>query len=49
MTDQPAPRDDKADPPVLPDRAEGDRDFAWGDSLERDPDERLTREVPPHW
>ena len=49
MTDQPTTRSDKADPPVLPDRADGDRDVAWGDRRERDPDERLTREIPPHW
>jgi hypothetical protein len=42
------PRDDG---PVIPDRADDDRDRGWGDDADsRDADdERLTRERPPHW
>ena len=49
-----------ADEPVVPVRAEDDRDTAWGDRDDGDRDdgdrdddagndERLLRERPPHW
>jgi hypothetical protein len=33
---------------VIPDRPESDRDEAWGDGGDTN-DDRLTRDVPPHW
>jgi hypothetical protein len=38
-----------ADEPVIPDRADEDRDHGWGDQDLEDDDERFTRERPPHW
>jgi hypothetical protein len=38
-----------ADEPVLPDRGSDDTDHGWGEPPDDDPDERLRREVPPHW
>lgn len=38
----------RADPPVLP-RSKDDVDVGWGGTPERDDDERILREVPPHW
>lgn len=38
------------DEPVLPDRGADDTDRGWGEpSEDDDPDERLRRDVPPHW
>jgi hypothetical protein len=38
------------DEPVLPDRGTDDTDRGWGEPPDDDdPDERLRREVPPHW
>jgi hypothetical protein len=38
------------DEPVLPDRGADDTDQGWGEPPEDDdPDDRLRREVPPHW
>ena len=38
------------DEPVLPDRGVDDTDQGWGEPPEDDdPDDRLRREVPPHW
>ncbi len=34
--------------PVLPDTTRDEHDLGWGDPLERNDDERLLREVPPH-
>lgn len=34
--------------PVLPDTTRDERDVGWGEVPERDDDERLLREVPPH-
>lgn len=34
--------------PLLPDTTRDERDVGWGDAPERDDDERLLREVPPH-
>jgi hypothetical protein len=34
--------------PVLPTVSEDERDVGWGETPERDDDERLLREVPPH-
>ncbi len=34
--------------PVLPDTTRDERDLGWGDPPERNDDERLLREVPPH-
>lgn len=36
------------DGPVLPDVTSDEREVGWGDLPERDGDERLLREVPPH-
>jgi hypothetical protein len=33
---------------VLPDTTRDERDLGWGDPPERNDDERLLREVPPH-
>ena len=39
-----------ADEPILPDRGADDTDNGWGEPPEDDdPDDRLRREVPPHW
>lgn len=35
--------------PVLPDRSRDDSDVGWGDRPPGDDDDRLRREVPPHW
>ncbi|MFZ5872361.1 MAG: hypothetical protein ACOYXW_17775 [Actinomycetota bacterium] len=41
------------DDPVVPDRADDDRDVGWGDHAHDDgddpDDERILRERPPHW
>jgi len=38
------------DEPLLPDTTSDERDTGWGDDRdERDDDERLHEERPPHW
>jgi hypothetical protein len=47
---QPAGATGVPDEPVLPDRGADDTDHGWGEPPEDDdPDDRLRREVPPHW
>ena len=41
---------DAGDDEVLPDQTSDDTDRGWGEPPEDDdPDDRLRREVPPHW
>jgi len=53
VSEQPEPRggpEPEPEPPVLPSRGADDTDQGWGERPEDDdPDERLRREVPPHW
>jgi len=35
--------------PVLPTQSREDTDVGWGDYAERDNDDRLLRDRPPHW
>lgn len=37
------------DAPLLPTRSADDSDTGWGDHDDGSNDDRLTREVPPHW
>ncbi|NLE70843.1 MAG: hypothetical protein GX609_01935 [Actinomycetales bacterium] len=42
------PARDPAAEPVLP-RSPDESDVGWGERPDSDDDERLRREVPPHW
>ncbi|MFP5334111.1 MAG: hypothetical protein ACLGIV_02250 [Actinomycetes bacterium] len=46
MSDRPRPEDDE---PVIPERADDDRDAGWGERDREDDDDRILRERPPHW
>ena len=35
--------------PVLPTQSREDTDVGWGEYRERDDDDRLVRDRPPHW
>jgi hypothetical protein len=35
--------------PILPAQSREDTDVGWGDFTERDDDDRLLRDRPPHW
>jgi hypothetical protein len=35
--------------PILPAQSREDTDVGWGDYGERDDDDRLLRDRPPHW
>jgi len=35
--------------PILPAQSREDTDLGWGDYAERDDDDRLLRDRPPHW
>ena len=35
--------------PVLPTQSREDTDLGWGDYPDRDDDDRLLRDRPPHW
>jgi hypothetical protein len=35
--------------PILPAQSREDTDVGWGDYAERDDDDRLLRDRPPHW
>jgi hypothetical protein len=45
--------DDRAtrqdDAPLIPDRSADDTDTGWGDRDSDSNDDRLLRDVPPHW
>ena len=46
---QPAPRRTVIDDaPLIPDRSADDSDTGWGDGSDSN-DDRLRRDVPPHW
>jgi hypothetical protein len=45
--EQPAPTTPAA--PILPAQSREDTDVGWGDYGERDDDDRLLRDRPPHW
>lgn len=38
-----------ADVPVVPEQSREDTDAEWGEYQERDDNERLYRDRPPHW
>jgi hypothetical protein len=46
-TDRPRPPVDDA--PLIPDRSADDSDTGWGDERSESNDDRLLRDVPPHW
>jgi hypothetical protein len=35
--------------PILPTQSREDTDVGWGDYADRDDDDRLLRDRPPHW
>ena len=35
--------------PILPTQSREDTDVGWGDYAERDDNDRLLRDRPPHW
>ncbi len=37
------------DAPLIPDRSADDSDTGWGESGSDSNDDRLLRDVPPHW
>jgi hypothetical protein len=37
------------DGPLIPDRSADDSDTGWGERGEDSNDDRLLRDVPPHW
>jgi hypothetical protein len=37
------------DAPLIPDRSADDSDTGWGDDRGDSNDDRLLRDVPPHW
>lgn len=37
------------DPPALPTRSTDETDTGWGDRPDRDDDDRLLQDRPPHW
>jgi hypothetical protein len=39
----------EGDEPVLPERADDDRDEGWGEPPDPEDDDRILRERPPHW
>ena len=43
-----APKRIVDDAPLIPDRSADDSDTGWGDGSDSN-DERLRRDVPPHW
>lgn len=51
-TPAPEPRDDPRpadDSPMIPSRSADDSDTGWGDERGDDNDDRLLRDVPPHY
>jgi hypothetical protein len=48
-TPTPVPAAPIAPTPVLPTQSREDTDVGWGDYGERDNDDRLLRDRPPHW
>ncbi|MGW6131993.1 hypothetical protein ACWFNE_18385 [Cellulomonas sp. NPDC055163] len=38
-----------ADAPLIPTRSADDSDAGWGERTEDADDDRLLRDVPPHW
>jgi hypothetical protein len=45
----PTPPARTASTPLLPTQSREDTDVGWGEYRERDDDERLRRDRPPHW
>jgi hypothetical protein len=45
----PTPPARTAPVPVLPTQSREDTDVGWGEYRERDDDDRLLRDRPPHW
>jgi hypothetical protein len=45
--EQPEPA--TAPTPILPAQSREDTDVGWGDYAERDDNDRLLRDRPPHW
>lgn len=43
------PQAARDDAPLIPDRSAEDTDAAWGDERTDSNDDRLLRDVPPHW
>nr|WP_195969340.1 hypothetical protein [Cellulomonas hominis] len=43
------PRRPVDDAPVIPSRSADDSDTGWGDERADSNDDRLRRDVPPHW
>lgn len=44
-----APIPAKPSAPLLPAQSREDTDVGWGDYADRDDDDRLLRDRPPHW
>lgn len=45
----PTPPARTASAPLLPTQSREDTDVGWGEYRERDDDDRLLRDRPPHW
>jgi hypothetical protein len=45
----PTPPTPAAPTPILPTQSREDTDVGWGDYRERDDDDHLLRDRPPHW
>jgi hypothetical protein len=45
----PTPPAPAAPTPILPTQSREDTDVGWGDYRERDDDDHLLRDRPPHW
>jgi hypothetical protein len=45
----PTPPARPASAPLLPAQSREDTDVGWGEYRERDDDDRLLRDLPPHW
>ena len=45
----PAPPAPPAAAPILPTQSREDTDIGWGEYRDRDDDDRLLRDRPPHW
>jgi len=45
----PTPSARTASAPLLPTQSREDTDAGWGEYRERDDDDRLLRDRPPHW
>jgi hypothetical protein len=46
---RPAPVQPTPSAPILPAQSREDTDVGWGDYAERDDNDRLLRDRPPHW